>query len=452
MHKVLICLFLFSNTLFANSSWSPGLRNHAKSFQNAFEDGFASSLRGACFNLSRAYSKMVVPIEDWEGNTTANESGKLPMKVGLQRGKDGKPRRAPLAFYIPGAFNNLSSRQPKRWMDELTQRGYHTVVFPNPWGTQFIKEKSHEAVGHVLNEGKAIYDSMRDVFSRLDENDLILGPVRLLGVSYGGFLTAMISAWDAENPEPILSMDSTIMSPPFQLGETLDRLDQYLDATADPFNGMNIASKLLKFRNFCKKESQSELEEGQLHEAMGLVSYVGFHDMMVNSVKVFDKVKGYDKIPDRHLGSLSPKFRKWKKEFNFNGYIDTYDSSIRDLLKSEKGTLKYWVQRASDAGYNRVRVLVAVDDFLNDGSKWDGPKEKLITLPDGGHYGYRHLDWYESFINLAFGDEREIRHLMLYGPNALDMVPRQILIPQRLEPIKEARPDILDYKFGLELF
>ena len=37
-------------------------------------------------------------------------------------------------------------------MWEHTRRGYHVVIVPNPWGTEFINRKPKQPIGNVEEE------------------------------------------------------------------------------------------------------------------------------------------------------------------------------------------------------------------------------------------------------------------------------------------------------------
>ena len=62
---------------------------------------------------------------------------------------------------------------------------------------------------------------MRHVYQKALINDMLSGPVRVAGVSYGGFLSVMVAALDSEHPDPIINQDATAVAPPYDMGITM---------------------------------------------------------------------------------------------------------------------------------------------------------------------------------------------------------------------------------------
>ncbi len=407
-------------TTWSSNQWDSTVIEHSKSYNHPFDDTFASTLEGVCNTFSLKYDDMEIRLEDWKGFSPNVESGWIPVKVGIQT-VDDKVKRAPLFFYIPGAFSNLDDKQNRQWMHSMTQQGYHTVVFPNPWGTDFISRKSKSPIGYVTTEAQIIYDAMRYVYQKAQINYMLSGPVRVAGVSYGGFLSAMVAALDAEHPEPIINQDATAVAPPYDMGITMDHLDNALNDMREDFAEIGLASKAWKFARFCRLKNESQMKPKHYQDAKGLVAYSGFHDTLVDSVILYDELRDVNAIPDRDKGKKSDRFKAWRKDFTYNQYFDNYAPGARALMKKQVGKLMHWVNRARAGNGAKIRLMTADDDFLNVVGAFEKQAKQMILVRDGGHYGYRGDEWYFKFLELAFTDKQRIYFDKLYDNQPVDL-------------------------------
>lgn len=402
----LITLMLIPSMVIGANPWAPEVIAHSKSYKHPFEDTFASTLEGVCNTFNLDYDDMNIRLEDWKGYSKNLETGWLPVKIGIQTDSEGRIIKAPLFFYIPGAFSNLDDKQNRQWMHSLTQQGYHTVVFPNPWGTDFIARKPKSPIGYITTEAQIIYDAMRFVYQKAQVEGMLSGPVRVAGVSYGGFLSTMVTVLDAEHNKPIINLDTTAVAPPYDMGITMDHLDSALDDMREDFAEIGLAAKAWKFARFCRLKDESEMKPIHYHDAKGLVAYSGFHDTLTDSVILYDKIRAIDAIPDRDKGKKSDQFKNWRKNFNYGQYFDTYAPGARKMMKDQFGKLMHWVDRAKAGNGAKIRLITADDDFLNNIGAFDQEVKKMILLKDGGHYGYRGNEWFFKFLDLAFGSKR----------------------------------------------
>ncbi len=371
---------------------------------------------------------MKVKVETWEVFTPELETGKLKVAVALQRNSKKKILRAPLAIFIPGTFGNLNGTMANRWMDSLTRLGYHVISFPNPFGTDFVSQVPMGKFGTVTTEAKSLYGVVREIYKKLRMFHALNGSVRLIGISLGGFFSSILAALDAEHPNPILTTDATIISPPFHLGRGIDRLDGLVDELRDPYQEMSLLRTFFKFRKLCRLESSSEANVETLRDARGLVSFHGFYKGLMSSVKKYDKVRSLSYIPKKKSA-----YQRWRNRFKFSTYYDDLNPEGKRIIRSVKGHLYYWMAKAYRAGFPSIRVLTTTDDFFNDPGAWnsldlhpmrDGMngmyglildpemwariRQNLIVLEHGGHYGFRGKPWFEKFIRLSFGWNEEL--------------------------------------------
>lgn len=398
---LLTLLVGFSISYGQENPWPKRVQELVPEYHFPFENQFASTVVGTCHSPNISFKDMVVPIQDWNVRTDRFEAGTLPVKVGFQRNREGKIMAAPVMFVIPGAFNNLDHKQPRRLLNDFTRLGYHTVVFPNPWGTQYISKAPNQATGMIKEEGISIYEVMRKLHRRFTRLGIIKGETKLFGVSYGAFLSSMIGGMDAIHQEPIVTGSVTMVSPPFNMKRALTRLDELLDRNRT-FFGLDLVRIAAKFLTICRFDDQSEMGQDHLQDAEGLATGMGFHEELIASLLTYEEAKGLNRIPHRWLGDLSPVYRHWKRQMTFNKYFEEYTPEALEFVNSEEADLYYWIELARAQGKKDMRVLVAKDDFLNDHDFWAQSGVETILLPTGGHYGFRGLHWFHQFLKKTF--------------------------------------------------
>ena len=72
--------------------------------------------------------------------------------------------------------------------------------------------------------------------------------------------------------------------------------------------------------------------------------------------------------------------------------------------KDEKKYLSYWIKKAIQKGRDDIRILSSLDDMINDRVDPDlanGPY--MMTIPHGGHFGYRQMAWFDELLIKSFG-------------------------------------------------
>lgn len=402
LSALLVCLCFFSNQTYAQGPWSEDVLDHIDNYYHPLENGFVSTVNGQCRGPNIYYWQMDTKIKNFRVRSSYMASKELPVKIGLQKNRDGKVIKAPLMFIIPGAFNNLSGRLPRQLTHAFTKLGYHTVTFPNPWGTQYIEEKPLYPIGSVVQEGQSLYEAMRFIHEAFSEQDILSGEVKLYGVSYGGFLSVMINALDAESDRPIINGAVTSVSPPFDLAQTLKRLDGFISETQS-FIGIGLFSTLRKGLGLCLLKENESVDSKNIKNAKGLTISSGFHSNLISSLMAYDKAWRLRSVPHARLGSYSPVFRRWMKGMSFTKFYETYNPMGLKSIQSDEGDLYAWMNRAQAAGSYHARIIVSQDDFLNENQimPYDSYNEETIILPNGGHYGFRSLNWYQQFQKKA---------------------------------------------------
>lgn len=404
---VFIFFFVVFQSSLANAfdPWPEKSRVLAEDYHHPAEDRFVSTIHGTCYGPNISWRDLPVRPEDYKVRSTEMATSWMPIKLGLQRDHKGQIIQAPVIFVIPGAFNNLSHRQPRALMYQFTRLGYHVVLFPNPWGTEYISENPAHPTGSFLSEGAAIYQAIREVHKVFKKDNIIERDLtRVYGVSYGGFVAAMVAGLDSESAEPVITVDTTSVSPPFHIGKTLLRLDELLEESS-AYLGLDYYRLFKRLKDVCTLDLSQPADSRSLMHAKGLAASRGFHSELANSLGALERVKGWRTIPHRRLGWLSPRYRRWFRELNFTKYYQKYAPDAAVDAFSEQADLYYWITKAQRNGFKGARVLVAQDDFLNDYT-WTAEVEdrgpETIVLENGGHYGFRSLFWYRQFINQTY--------------------------------------------------
>lgn len=418
----LLISFLASMHL-AFSNWTPEVREYAKTFSTSYHDGYLSSLAATCHLKKISYSDMKVPIERWKIFTPLVETGYVNADVGLQKNDENKTIKAPLAIYIPGSFVNLNEKQANRWLDALTGLGYHTVVFPNPFSLDYLNQVPLAKFGNLQEDAKTLYGAIRNLHDLLRRRQILNGTVRLIGVSSGGFFSAIISALDAEHRSPIISKDTTIVAPGFHMGRGMDRLDKVVDEYRHEYQEMSLVRMLFKLRRICRLEDPSNPSQQILDDGKGIVSFAGFYEELVGSVTRYDEIHQLGKVPGG-----GKELQRWRDGFKFSAYYDQFNPDGKEALYTKEGHLYHWLAKAYQAGFPAVRILTAEDDFfnddrvwgsmatnpllqdmngqygvMNDPQMWSKIQNDIIVLSEGGHYGFRTKPWFDGFIQAAFG-------------------------------------------------
>lgn len=419
----IVCLALAISKSFAG--WDPLVISYAKTFDTPYHDGYLSSLAATCRLQKISYEEMMVPVETWKIFAGNLEKGFLDVGVALQRDHQDRIIRAPLAIFLPGTFGNVDTTMTNRWMDSLIKLGYHVVTLPNPFGTDFVSKVPIAKLGTITVEGQDLYLIVREIFKKLRYKHALNGTVRLIGVSLGGFFGAIITALDAEHPNPIITTDLTVFAPPFHVGRGIDRLDEVVEEFRDPFQEMGLINMYFKFRRVCNLEDPSNPGQEILFDAKGLVAFPGFYNGLMKSVSVYDKVRGLHYIPEEENA-----FSQWKKRFKFATYYEDLNPEGQKLVRGKEGHIYYWLSRAYKAGGPSVRILTTTDDFFNDPGvwgtmdsnplvgtelydlmldqqEWERIRKDVIVLNYGGHYGFREKPWFENLIRLSFGSKKD---------------------------------------------
>lgn len=384
--------------------WNSSLRNHAQTYSNPYQDQFLSTLKGVCdFDWPWKKKYGIYRDRDFQDKDLAeripvNQVFSYKQKINIGSDDSQAPaeskkevKLAPLVIFLPGMFNENDDNQNKRFMLDLSKRGHHVATLPNPLSIDFINAKPNYKPGEFLKEAKTLYRGIKRIVLSYKRRGILLNDqVRLLGVSYGALMSAIITALDA-NDANIITMGTTLISPPLNFRKALERLDEYIEETTSEFGGMGVPGKLYRFLRVCFTDNFTH----QLKWAKAVTIIAGFQELLVNSIKAWRVVNGLK----QDLPFQNPN---WEKTFKFRDYLDWYAPEVEQMLNLPEAELHFWVNQARALG-KPIRILAAEDDWLNIPQEWqEFYREQVIILPNGGHYGFRKLLWFEKFLTLAF--------------------------------------------------
>ncbi|WP_127716871.1 hypothetical protein [Halobacteriovorax sp. HLS] len=395
--KILFLIIISNSSAY---EWKEQLSNLTSKYNFPFKNGHMATLQGSCNKPKYKYSEMPGKVHTFKVYQPNIAKKKFKIKGAFLESENGQYKQAPIAYFIPGAFSNLDISQTKRFMHDLGKLGYHVFIFPNPWGTDFIKTKLRKPIGNVEDEAKSIFELLKSAHQIAQEFNISNGQSRLVGVSYGGFISAAVSALNSEQNNPLQLIDTTIISPPIDFSKTLKNLDSLVLRNKETLK-LNLYKLYSRYSKICKFENDSNASKETLQIAEGLVIRGGFFDELINSVTKFDSIFELKLVPGRIFRKLSRSYREWRYSFTFKKYFQTYAPDNLRVIESEKGNLYYWKNRAIESGYDNFRFLIAKNDFLNSQEDIE-QNEDTIILPTGGHFGFRHLPWFSNFLKDSF--------------------------------------------------
>lgn len=395
----LLILFLYSTSVLSSETWwNRDMRGHQITLQTSFTNTFASTMLGACRVDKPKYKDIkTARIEKRRVRVELMNSGRLPSVFVLQH-KNGVPVKAPLMFVMPGAFTNTQSAQPVRMARRFHKMGYHVVTFPNPWGLEFIGERPFFLMGNFLKEGEALYLGMTSAAENLRQRGLLTGSISVMGISGGGYNTAMVAGLDSMSARPILTGYATSIAAPMIWSQTLKNLDKLMTDVKERLNRSYVRIAPSYFR-ICAKKDQGDYSRKLMKDAKLLTIKGGFHDYMIKSVELFDKINRLNSIPKKG-------YKHWRKNMNFGKFYKTYNPRGLEMIQTKWARIDTWVNLAKDNGYNKVRILTSVDDFLNRPEVFDEldiEEDRMYLIPYGGHWGMRGFGaWFEKLFFLSF--------------------------------------------------
>jgi predicted dienelactone hydrolase len=378
-----------------NAGWSDSDQAWLRTYDNPFPDHFASTVWGAVqaepLSLGGIAGSRKILVQ-----TPRFDKAPLPVIFRILKDSRGLTQKAPLIVYLPGLFSDLESGQSLRGANMYKNLGYHVAVIPSPWSKEYIDAKRSAWPGDIENEALDILSVIQALKELLNQEGA-LTQVHLSGSSYGGFLSSVILAKDAEG-EKIITGSTTIFGAPKSLGVGMEHLDRLLETYySEAINTPDAQIGALGV-NFLRARTQSHLLPVALRKAGMMMSYAGFNRGLASAMYYLDDERALHRIP--RLGGRD--YSQWAKKQRFQNYLEL-NPEMGAIFTDGRDSLLYWLHKAESAGAEQYRVIVADDDFLNNRADWStlNPRHYAV-LATGGHLGFMALDWFEMLIQRIF--------------------------------------------------
>lgn len=409
--------FLLFFVLFVTETqaWPARIAEQSPQFEHP-ADAFIDTLLGACKtpNYQNQWFSSPVP------GKSSFQFKVSPSGHGLFKGNrfkttafyvedNGQLKPAPLMVLLPGIFTSSDDNASLALATAFHKQGYHVVIVPNGWSREFI-DKSLRPMGDLDYESDVVLRVIRQFQARLRQAGA-LGRTQMLGVSYGGFVGSMVAYRDTHEGHNLIDGQVILLGAPLNMRWAMQNLDSQMDDSEEFAQQRNGFADLLSKNFFCNQYEKLELNNSQPdgHEkfkshgqvARHLVIQQGFRKYLKDAVTQIDG----NEYPNHKLPLLIPDmaesqdYSSWSQQVRFNRYFEDYD--LQDLLNkysNEKAFLSYWVNGANQYAENKVLVMEATNDFLNEKIPLKTMQEALLMLPRGGHVGYAAWEWTQNLI------------------------------------------------------
>jgi predicted alpha/beta-fold hydrolase len=348
-----------------------------------FQDGFAYTLWGAIrFGLSRWAVLPALADRTFEiAPDPEFDSPGLRVSVHLAK-KSGQVIKAPLLILLPGVFGDVKDPVCTYQMELYSSLGYHVVAFPNPWSTEYRAAKPRSMPGAVWAESAAVTRLIDWARTRVGLEHI--SRTDLAGVSYGAYLVPIVFGNDCALSQPRIDGSATSMSPPVDLLASATRLDAAIAGLLDGQDEECVKTErsplfLLEFTL-----ARTDRGVADRYERCGRIPVVrGFIDWLREMIGTFAR-------PDIAA--------QWERDPGYRRYMQLFAPEVAAGLGSNvAGDLVSRVQALPASCRDRVRVVSAIDDFLNTAASWSqatGPE--FVLLPRGGHAGYLADEWFND--------------------------------------------------------
>ncbi len=381
--------------------WEQAVRDHSHNFELPLKNPYVTSVWGSC--TEPRDNKVFSPQFSFKVglNNPYYTKGKIQSRFGLHH--DAFSKRRDLVVIIPGAFNNVDDRQVRRLSSIIFNQGHNILAFPNPWGSNVVSGSPTYLPGDFESEAYAIHEALKSALKFGNKFNIKVRNIRVLGVSYGAFVSSILSYIDAKSRSPFLK-DFTLISPPYHMGDSLSKIDDLMNETSSFYKINYLLSYPFAVLGLCRAKGSDEISDNELAIARYLSVYVGFHSSLVDTLKSYVKGAGLDFIPGLIYGVFSSQYRDWRKSLRFTTHLEENAPEVLSKLRSEQGNLNYWINKAQELDIRRVRILTSQDDFINHDGVWEENNNSIINLPYGGHFGFRSSEWFEKFLALSYSN------------------------------------------------
>ncbi len=328
-------------------------------------------------------------------------NGLLPVQLHIAK-NGSSVKRAPIAVILNPLYSGEFTGQMNRFIQYFGSKGYHVLVFMNPWSGDVTSKNPKFMIGDVWKEAEMHIEIMDQVIAQRIGKDNVSGGT-LVGLSYGAFLGSIVKAYDQKRTNPVIDGPTLLLSPPHDILKSIKNLDRQIrDSSGLAFNCILKANALTLMSD---AKNKTDYNDTNIDEtcAKFVMSFVGFQATLKITVANLNDSKKLG-LSLSQIASV------------------TYESYMRDIAKLnptvKETDLGHWMSESKLYGYDKFLVVASADDNINEGvalrnfSYYYGfNTSNSVLLPTGGHTGFRAArstdttcgqDWTTCMLNLVY--------------------------------------------------
>lgn len=286
-------------------------------------------------------------------------TGKIQVAVNEAKG------RADLVVFIPGIQQGVDHPYAKLIATLAHKGGAHTLVIPAPFSDDYRAEHPKALPGTFPEEAQVDFEVVSQLMEKLGP-ERIKG-VKIVGLSYGGFLATMVAARLKLPGGTPVSLH--LISPPANMYDIAFRLDSLMDSQLRPFDAS------YGWKDVAYAALPSFYGPAAEERAAKAFAWIFYNDQRTI------------------IGYLQKEFQcRWKPsedEVRFLATVENCTPANLALLKSPRATLAFWVSRIP-ATTAISTITSNLDPFANFESLDADTRSRLgiWIMPTGGGSGH----------------------------------------------------------------
>lgn len=327
--------------------------------------------------------------------SNAGLRGSLKTRLYLQRKRTtNQVIQAPLMVLLNGLGGGLNDITAKLVGATLANLGYHVLMIPNPFSSDYLSVKPRATAGSYLEEGRVILEIVESCVTSLttthglsfslsrgrNANKLI----HMTGISYGAFLASVVIGLDSIFSRPLITGVSSLIGAIIKVKTAHQNLDRLLDENLTKWLG--------------PKRAIAKTLYGILNRAV-YKTFNNYPELEVQDQRVYANFQ--------QITALKKRDRRTTLRFVYSTEA-FYDDESKILYNAETDEIDYWLNIANANGNQRFRLVTAKGDFINQNSCWSKVKrlsvrdKNLILIDSQGHLDFCGSTWFQQFLRSAY--------------------------------------------------
>lgn len=389
----------------AMADWSPIERNLAKNIA-VNEPGYISTARANCWarGIKSLKSDHLLSRESFESFHT-----KHPVEFDILIPNhlfSSNETSYQVIHIFPGIFGNTDDGIMYIFIDQILAAGNIVAVYPNPLSKQYFKSVPKKiSAGNLEEEADFFKHLVFEAENRLKKKlpKAKKEKSRFLGLSYGAFISSIVSA-KINQTHPNFVSELVLFSPPLEMKSALAYVDKSLKQMEKEFSHFPVVYDGVKMWQVCNSKIQDY--ESYLPTAKKMVLHMGFLESLSNSLVTYMQNRGEWHFWWYPFRLMTNNYFQWKKSLRFSKVINDFKlTRTKMFLSSQKARLDYWLNLLRKNPKAQIKIYSAKDDFLNSEKSWDGaniPKKSLILREKGGHLGFLDRPAFVDLLNQIY--------------------------------------------------